>query len=194
MTQPAFTAGVRPGGLTDETQIRILVCYIAQNFSPVTTEELYETLGNTRLVNSFELSDAITQLCRLGHLTEQDDGLYITPMGSMTANDLATAVPRSVRERGLDAMLKLRARQAETAACRAQITAYGNEYLLRCKMDDLGRTLLDCTLAFPDLELAEHARERFIENGAAVYQLLVAGLTNDKELASVFFEDKNKFN
>lgn len=189
MTQPAFTAGVRPGGLTDSTQIRILICYIVRHFSPVTAQEMQDTLWGAQLVNYFELCDALSELTRLGHLSEQEDGYHTTSTGTIMANDLATAVPRSVRDRAMDAMLKLRARQLKAQQNRAEIRAYGSECLLRCKIDDLGRTLLDCTLAFPDLELAEHARERFIENGDAIYQLLVAGLTGDKALAASFWEN-----
>ncbi len=190
MIQPAFTAGIRPGGLTDGTQIRILVCYIVKNFSPVTAQELQDTLWGAQLVNYFEMCDALAQLTWLGHLREQTDGYHITQQGSTIADDLMTAVPRSVRDRAMDAMLKLRSRQLKAQQNRTEITAYGNECLLRCKIDDLGRTLLDCTMAFPSLELAEHARERFIENGGAIYQLVVAGLTGDRALAADFFEAK----
>ena len=190
MFEPAFTAGVRPGGLTDETQIRILVCYIIQNFSPVTESELYDTLWeNTQLVNYFELSSAFINLERLGHLRLEEDGYHITSSGVMAANDLTTAVPRSVRDRAMDSMLLLRARRSRLAQNRAEVQPYGNEYQLRCKIEDLGHTLLDVTLTFADLELAEHAKEHFIENGDAVYQLLVAGLTRDKTLADACFNE-----
>ena len=32
----AFTAGVRPGGLTSSTEIRLLLCYLVQHTGPVT--------------------------------------------------------------------------------------------------------------------------------------------------------------
>ena len=190
MLEPAFTAGVRPGGLTDETQIRILVCYIVENFSPVSQQELQETLWSEQLVNYFELFAAVAELVHLGHLRESEDGYHITASGSMAANDLTTAVPRSVRDRAMNAMLKFRARQKKLAQNRADVRPYGKEYQLRCKTEDMGQTILDMTLTFPDLELAEHARELFIENADAVFQLLVAGLTRDKKLAAAFFEEE----
>ncbi len=190
MTEPAFTAGIRPGGLTDGTQIRILICYIVQNFSPVTMQDLQDALWSNQLVNYFELCSAVAALTQLGHLRESEDGYHITSSGTMAANDLATAVPRSVRDRALDAMLKLRSRQTKLAQNRAEIQAYGDECQLRCKLEDIGHTLLDLTLTFPDLELAERAKELFIENGDAVYQLLIAGLTGDKQLAATFFEQE----
>ena len=34
----AFTAGVRPGGLTDDTQIRMLLCYLVKVAGPVNAD------------------------------------------------------------------------------------------------------------------------------------------------------------
>ena len=188
MNEAAFSAGIRPGGLTDETQIRILLCYIVKNFSPVTAVELQDALWSKQLINCFELHSALEELCRLGHISENDDGFSVCPSGALVANDLITAVPLSVRDRAMDAMLRLRAGALNAVQNRAEIHAYGNEFLLRCKIDDLGRTLMDCTLAFPDLEIAEHAKQRFIGNGEKIYRLLVAGMTNDKLLALSAFE------
>ena len=36
----AFTAGVRPGGLTDSTEIRLLLCYLVKNAGPITRTEI----------------------------------------------------------------------------------------------------------------------------------------------------------
>ena len=36
----AFTAGVRPGGLTDDTQIRMLLCYLVKVAGPVKRETI----------------------------------------------------------------------------------------------------------------------------------------------------------
>ena len=36
----AFTAGVRPGGLTNSTEIRLLLCYLVKNAGPITRTEI----------------------------------------------------------------------------------------------------------------------------------------------------------
>ncbi len=183
MSEEAFAAGVRPGGLTDETQIRVLLCYMVQHYSPVCPEEMQEVLWGNQLVNYFSLQNSVSELCKLGYLVQKEDGLYTTASGKMAANDLSGVVPRSVRERAMDAMLKLRTRQKKAEQVRTTVDKCGVDYLLRCKIEDLGRTLMDCTLSFPDLELAEHAKERFCENADLIYQLLIAGLTADSGLA-----------
>ena len=40
----AFTAGVRPGGLTDSTEIRLLLCYLVKNAGPITRTEIENAL------------------------------------------------------------------------------------------------------------------------------------------------------
>ena len=36
----AFTAGVKMGGLTNDTEIRILLCYLIKSVGPVTREAM----------------------------------------------------------------------------------------------------------------------------------------------------------
>ena len=72
----AFSAGVRFGGLTDRTEIKILICYLLSNAKqPLSGQHIIDTLIGQQLVNYFELQDA------LSHLTEQniiseDNGIY----------------------------------------------------------------------------------------------------------------------
>jgi len=47
----AFTAGVRPGGLTDSTEIRLLLCYLVKNAGPITRTEIENALMEEQLVN-----------------------------------------------------------------------------------------------------------------------------------------------
>ena len=43
----AFTAGVRPGGLTSSTEIRLLLCYLVKNAGPITRQEIENALMGT---------------------------------------------------------------------------------------------------------------------------------------------------
>ncbi len=47
----AFTAGVRPGGLTSSTEIRLLLCYLVKNAGPITRKEIENALMEEALVN-----------------------------------------------------------------------------------------------------------------------------------------------
>ena len=57
MAGNAFTAGVKPGGLTTSTEIRILLCYLIQHAgTPLSQGELETALLGEELVNYFELA------------------------------------------------------------------------------------------------------------------------------------------
>ena len=65
----AFTAGVKMGGLTNDTEIRILLCYLIKSVGPVTREAMEAALLQEELVNYFEfvgaLNDLVAQWLRL---------------------------------------------------------------------------------------------------------------------------------
>ena len=48
----AFTAGVRPGGLTNSTEIRLLLCYLVKNAGPITRTEIENALMEEALVGN----------------------------------------------------------------------------------------------------------------------------------------------
>ena len=67
----AFTAGVRPGGLTTSTEIRLLLCYLVQNTGAVSQHQLEAALMDTQLVNYFEIGSGLDDIRRQG-LVAQD--------------------------------------------------------------------------------------------------------------------------
>ena len=63
MAGNAFTAGVKPGGLTTSTEIRILLCYLIQHAgTPLSQGELETALLGEELVNYFELASNLSDL------------------------------------------------------------------------------------------------------------------------------------
>ena len=95
----AFTAGVRPGGLTDDTQIRMLLCYLVKVAGPVKRETMQGALLQEQLVNYFEFADALAEVEKQQLVTVDEDGRYtITRRGTTVADTLAYDLPRTVRE------------------------------------------------------------------------------------------------
>lgn len=88
----AFTAGVRPGGLTDDTQIRMLLCYLVKVAGPVKRETMQGALLQEQLVNYFEFADALAEVEKQQLVTVDEDGRYtITRRGTTVADTLAYA-------------------------------------------------------------------------------------------------------
>ena len=120
----AFTAGVRPGGLTDDTQIRMLLCYLVKVAGPVKRETMQGALLQEQLVNYFEFADALAEVEKQQLVTVDEDGRYtITRRGTTVADTLAYDLPRSVRERRWPlccAARRGRARRPSTAPASAK--------------------------------------------------------------------------
>lgn len=100
MAGNAFTAGVKPGGLTTSTEIRILLCYLIQHAgTPLSQGELETALLGEELVNYFELASNLSDLLEQGFVREENGRYTILPAGADIAEALADDVPRSVRTR-----------------------------------------------------------------------------------------------
>ena len=95
----AFTAGVRPGGLTSSTEIRLLLCYLVKNAGPIARQEIENALMEEALVNYFEIGSCLDDITRQQLVTVQDNVYSITDKGRKVAQELAYDLPRSVRER-----------------------------------------------------------------------------------------------
>ena len=105
-TNDAFTAGVRPGGLTNSTEIRLLLCYLVKNAGPITRTEIENALMEEALVNYFEIGSCLDDIARQQLVTADSDRYTITDKGRKVAQELAYDLPRSVREKAVAAVLR----------------------------------------------------------------------------------------
>ena len=90
----AFTAGVRPGGLTDSTEIRLLLCYLVKNAGPITRTEIENALMEEALVNYFEIGSCLDDITQQKLVTLSDGRYSITEKGRKVAQELAFDLPR----------------------------------------------------------------------------------------------------
>ena len=154
----AFTAGVRPGGLTNSTEIRLLLCYLVKNAGPITRTEIENALMEEALVNYFEIGSCLDDITRQSLVTLQNDRYAITEKGRKVAQELAYDLPRSVRER------------AVAAVFRAQTWA----------RKEADQELFCLDLGTPDRLSAELVKKQFILKGNEIYQMLITKLTEEK--------------
>ena len=104
----AFSAGVRFGGLTDRTEIKILLCYLLTNSpQPLTSQQIVDTIIGQQLVNYFELQEALGNLVEQGLIIENDDCYSITDEGKGISKELEKALPFSVKERAYKAVIEI---------------------------------------------------------------------------------------
>ena len=174
----AFTAGVKPGGLTDNTQIRILLCYLVKTAGPLTRDTLQGALLQEQLVNYFEFADALADVERQQLVASDEQEQYsITEKGSTVADTLAYDLPRTVRESAIRAVMQIQSWKHKAAMNRAHIEEEDGEYVVWCAIGDMGSDVFRLQLARPDKLTAETIKNNFTAHGSEIYSKVMDMLT-----------------
>lgn len=174
----AFTAGVKPGGLTDNTQIRILLCYLVKTAGPLTRDTLQGALLQEQLVNYFEFADALADVERQQLVASDEQKQYsITEKGSTVADTLAYDLPRTVRESAIRAVMQIQSWKHKAAMNRAHIEEEDGEYVVWCAIGDMGSDVFRLQLAMPDKLTAETIKNNFTAHGSEIYSKVMDMLT-----------------
>lgn len=177
----AFTAGVRPGGLTSSTEIRLLLCYLVQHSGPVTQRQLETALTDAQLVNYFEIGSCLDDIRRQGLVERTGDEYAITPKGRRVARELTHDLPLSVRERAVAAVVQAQLWTRKQAEYSAVISERADGHCtVRCMINRLDERLFCLELGMPDRLTAELVKKQFILKGNEIYQLLINKLTEDE--------------
>ena len=174
----AFTAGVKPGGLTNDTEIRILLCYLIQSAAPLTRDAMQGALLEEQLVNYFEFVSALDELENQQLIQPTDKDYIITEKGAVVARTLADDLPRSVRESAILAVIRLQSWAHRAAENHAQVLHDDGGYRVVCSIRDEGQPeSFRLELAMPDNLTAEEVKNRFIARGSQIYNTLLECLT-----------------
>jgi len=174
----AFTAGVKPGGLTDDTQIRILLCYLVKTAGPLTRDTLQGALLQEQLVNYFEFADALADVEKQQLVTvNEEEQFVITQKGSTVADTLALDLPRTVRESAIRAVMQIQSWRHKAAMNRARVEEEEGEFTVWCAIGDLGSDVFRLQLAMPDRLTAETIKNNFTAHGSEIYSKLMDMLT-----------------
>ena len=173
----AFTAGVKPGGLTDDTQIRILLCYLIKTAGPLTRDTLQGALLQEQLVNYFEFADALAEVQKQGLVTCTDEQYSITDKGASVASTLAHDLPphcAGERHPRRNADPELAAQGSlQPRPCGRK----NGKYVVWCNIGDLGSDVFQLQLTMPDKLTAEMTKNMFIAHGSDIYSKLMDMLT-----------------
>lgn len=180
----AFSGGVKPGGLTSSTEIRILLCYLLNAVGePLTKDEIETALLEQELVNYFEYASALGALVQNGLVSELPEGFMVTEKGARAAQDLSTQVPRAVREKAVRSAVLAMQFSKKLRQNRASVKKIsGGGYMVHCEITDIGGPVFSFDLAMPDEATASEVCRRFAEVGPDVYRVMTAALTGSRSL------------
>ena len=183
MNHDAFSAGVEPGGLYSSQEIKILICYMLAGVEePLTRQSVLEIITAGGMANFFEAGAAIDELIRLHNLTEAGDGrLSLTEDGRQAASTLSGMIPFTLRERSVQAALKLLTRKRREKENRVTVEKLEHGRLVTCEIQDAEQPMLSISLRVADDLQANLIREHFLEDPTLVYSSLIALLTGDAD-------------
>lgn len=187
----AFSEGVAPGGLRSQNDIRILVCYVLKSVNAALSEsDIITILQEKSLANYFEIQDAISQLLAHNNIMRNSEGdLEICDSGRNIADNLDTALPLSVRDKALEAAVRLLTRAKHERENQVEIEKTENGYQVNMHVSGGSMELMSISVYMPDKKQARMVKRNFHQNPGKIYELLLAALTDDKALAQDLFKD-----
>lgn len=183
----AFSAGVEPGGLRSQSEIRLLLCYLLSTVEvPLDKSLILSVIQDSGLANYFETAAALEELRETGSLTmaeSGDDPAYrITDQGTLVAQTLAARLPVTVRERSVSAALSLLSRMKRERENKVDFRKLDHGVLVQCHISDGDADMMSIELRVPDQLQAELVKKRFQSDPSAFYTAVLALLTGDPYL------------
>ena len=184
MAGNAFTFGVKPGGLTDRSEVSILLCYLIKTAAPLCRQDIENALLGEQLVNYFELAGSLADLEHQGLVEVNGDGCYrITPKGLSVTDELGfDRLPRSVRETAIRAVVRAQQWVRKAAQHKAEVVRSNEGYTVHCSINERGSEVVGLSVALPDAMTAELVKNANNEKGSDIYALLLEALTSPNDL------------
>ncbi len=192
MDNQAITAGVRVGGLTDRTEIKILLCYLlAELKQPITQNQLIECVCGQELVNYFEMQSALQHLLDNNLIKEDENGFSILPEGKDIARQLESVVSTTVKRYAYTMAVNILQYEALKKQHKIEITPVdGGGYNLHCSIEDDKFTIFSMDIVMPNKESAEFAGQQFILKGRDMFKCVLGVMTDTPAMYKDFLMNK----
>ena len=190
----AFSAGVRFGGLTDRTEIKILICYLLTNSKqPLAEQQILDAIVGQELANYFEVQDAFSHLCEQNIIVDNNGFYEITDEGKNISSQLEKVLPFSVRERAYKAVIEILQYDALKRQNKTTVTALeSGGYNLNCTIADGDFVLFSFDIYMPNEKAAAAAKESFIKYGQEIFKCVLGITTENPAMYKSFLENQNK--
>lgn len=187
----AFTGGVDPGGLRNQDEIRILLCYLLSSVNaPLSKADVLSIMQSAGLANYFEVTDALSDLQEKGNLLSLGGDLYAAgEQTRMIAKQLDTALPASVRRQAVSAAINLLASARREQENKVELKQTKRGYHVICHISGGKMDLMSFSLYVPDLHQARLVKQNFQKSPERVYRTMLALVTENKDLTAELIEE-----
>lgn len=181
MNDDVMIAGVGVGGMKDKYEIKILICYLLNNFNkPLTRDEINYIFQDEQIVNYFAFSEAFNELLKSGHIApvsfEGKSCFEIRELGIDTAKTLTSSLPQSVRDKVIASAMELFARIKLERENEVKITPSGNGFKVKLIIHESDFDIMQLELYAPDTVQAERIKENFLKDPIKLYRSIMGNL------------------
>lgn len=196
MSNNAFVGGIQPGGLTNDFEVKILICYLLEQIGQIMPcNQIYDIFQNTNLVNYFESVEASTELERSGHVKrsineKKEECLEITNIGLATSRTFSKSIPLTVREKTMDCARELIKEQKKREEIEIKYSKATDGYILSIKMRDVGSDLMNLHFFVPTKEDCIAIRERVYSDPTLLYKGILTILLGSYQEGAVLLAEK----
>ena len=194
----AFVGGIEPGGLTNDFEVKILICFLLKKIEqPLSFDQVNEILQKTGFVNYFEFVEAVSELQKTEHvlLTIDENGqevFQLSEIGEAMAQTFHHTLPLTVREKTVESARELIQMQKQLEETEVRYHAVNDGYILTMKLKDIGSDLMDLSVFVPSEDECVEIRERIYADPLLLYKTLLAVMMGDYQEGKQLFEEKLK--
>ena len=149
---------------------------------PLTRTQINEILQEYRIANYFEVNGAVSELVCGGQVASEivdgDELITITSKSKIDVARIERSLPRSIREKAVNAALKILKRDRIKKESNVQVQKLPEGgYHVSLEVFDMGTELLKITLYVADERQAEIVKENFYNNAVTIYSDVISSLT-----------------
>lgn len=169
----AFSGGVGKGGLHNTEDIKLLVMYVLRIAAvPFSLQSIINSITQSELANTFEVSSAAKELCNDKLALQDDDGMFtLTKKGESTVDELYKLLNVYVLEEAKRCTAKevIMARRLRENTVTITHDDENDGYLVDISMNEMGRKILGLQIKVATLEDAQAVKKRVLENTVEIY-------------------------
>ncbi len=170
----AITAGVRVGGLNNKFQIKVMICFVANQLScPIPVQRFTEIIHFEGIANYFEVSSAIVQLegSEFIAFTEDngDKAFVITQKGAEMLKEFPNILPLTIEEDSVKVTEKMIARRRNERENKVKVEKLDKGCIVSCSVMEGEREQLTVRLFVPDEDCAAKVIDIFMDDPTRVF-------------------------
>lgn len=182
MENNTFCEGIAPGGLREQPEIKLLICYLLKALKKsLTRTQINEILGEYRMANYFEVNGAMSELVTSGQVVSEfvdgDELITITSRAIIDVEVIERSLPKTVRERVVEAALKILSRDRIKKESKVDVVPYNDGFHVTFTVTDMDSELLKVTVYVADERQIEIVKNNFYDNAVNIYSNIISSLT-----------------